>query len=60
MAPSTGRRGVLEVPPLPARGERVGVRGPVVARAVAAYRPAPHPDLLPVNGEKGRSASLYG
>jgi hypothetical protein len=31
------------------------VRGRVVGRGVAARPPAPHPNLLPASGEKGRS-----
>src|SRR5271166_6974594 len=34
-------------------GERVGVRGGAISRP-AQTRPAPHPNLLPASGEKGR------
>jgi hypothetical protein len=39
-------------------GERAGVRGVGVGPNVAAHHPASHPNLLPVNGEKGRRASI--
>ena len=58
-ATPTGMSGLEHFPPLPASGERVGVRGWVVGRGPAAPHPAPHPNLLPASGEKGRDrASL--
>ena len=46
-------------PPLPARGERAGVRGWVTGRRPSASHQAPHPNLLPI-GRSSERPSLDG
>ena len=48
----------LALPGLLTRGSRGEGRGEGPGRLAAESHPAPHPSLLPVNGEKGRAAPL--